>query len=422
MELSESQTLNAALKSLKESEQLQVLLARQPIFTKNQDVVAYELLFRTQSGEFDATVTDDRATLSVIVNTYASICRDGEIRSLPCYLKLTDKVLLDSSLPELPKDTFALELLGHTEVTPALIAKLQELAKRGYRLVLADYDPGETKFEPLLNIVHVLKLDILKLGLQALPPIIAKLKPYNLELLADKVENQDQFRQCLEMGFSLYQGYFLSKPVPVRGKKIGGNKVVLLQLLAELQNPETTAAALEQIAVNDAALTYKILRVVNSAAFSLRREIESLSHAITLLGLDQIRRWVTLFLASGEAGKPDELTRNMLVRGRMCELLAELMGHQQPINYFIVGLLSQLDVLLDIAMPELMEQVPLRQDIKDALLSRAGELGEVLTDVELYERGEFDKLHRLVEPAYYEVAYRHSLAWGEQVMQAMSDS
>ncbi|MFC6670359.1 EAL and HDOD domain-containing protein [Marinobacterium aestuariivivens] len=414
--------MSAALKSLKESEQLPVLLARQPIFTKNQDVVAYELLFRNQTGEFDNSVTDDRATLSVIVNTYASICRDGEIRSLPCYLKLTDKVLLDSSLPELPKETFALELLGHTEVTPPLLDKLRDLGRRGYRLVLADYDPQDPRFEPLLEIVHVLKLDILKLGLHALPAIIQKLKRFNLELLADKVENQDQFRQCLEMGFSLYQGFFLSKPVPVRGKKIGGNKVVLLQLLAELQNPETTAAALEQIAVNDAALTYKILRVVNSAAFNLRREIESLSHAITLLGLDQIRRWVTLFLASGEVGKPDELTRNMLVRGRMCELLAELMGRSQPINYFIVGLLSQLDVLFDMEMADLMEQVPLRQEIKDALLNRAGELGEVLDDVEHYERGEFEALRRLVESAYYEVAYRHSLAWGQQVMQAMSDN
>ena len=161
-----------------------------------------------------------------------------------------------------------------------------------------------------------------------MPEIIRKLKPYNLELLADKVENKEQFRQCLEMGFSLYQGYFLSMPIPVRGKKIVGNKVVLLQLLTELQNPDTTAAALEQIAINDAALTYKILKVVNSAAFSLKREIESLSHAITLLGLDQIRRWVTLFLVSAEPGKPDELTRNMLVRGRMCELLAELMVMQ----------------------------------------------------------------------------------------------
>jgi EAL and modified HD-GYP domain-containing signal transduction protein len=385
-------------------------------------VVAFELLFRSQTGEVDHSITDDAATLAVITNSYASVCSDGEIRTLPCYLKLTDKVLLNSNFPELPKESFALELLGHTEVTPELLERLKQLARTGYRLVLADYDPSDPKFEPLLPIVHVLKLDILKLGLHDLPEIIRKLKPYNLELLADKVENKEQFRQCLEMGFSLYQGYFLSKPIPVRGKKISGNKVVLLQLLAELQNPDTTAAALEQIAVNDAALTFKILKVVNSAAFSLRREVESLSHAITLLGLDQIRRWVTLFLAGAEPGKPDELTRNMLLRGRMCELLAELSGRSHTMNYFIVGLLSQLDVLLDIEMSELMEQVPLQQDIKAALLTRAGMLGEVLQDVEVYERGEFAKLKKLVDPSFYEVSYRHSLQWAQHVMQAMSES
>nr|WP_102136254.1 HDOD domain-containing protein [Marinobacterium profundum] len=413
--------MSAVLKSLNDTDQLPVLLARQPIYTKNQDVVAFELLFRSKTGEVDRSITDDAATLAVITNTYSSVCSDGEIRTLPCYLKLTDKVLLNSNFPELPKDSFALELLGHTEVTPELLERLKQLAKSGYRLVLADYDPSNPKFEPLLSIVHVLKLDILKLGMQELPDIIRKLKPYNLELLADKVENKEQFRQCLEMGFSLYQGYFLSKPIPVRGKKISGNKVVLLQLLTELQNPDTTAATLEQIAVNDAALTFKILKVVNSAAFNLRREIESLSHAITLLGLDQIRRWVTLFLAGAEPGKPDELTRNMLVRGRMCELLAELMGRPHALNYFIVGLLSQLDVLLDIEMSELMDQVPLQQDIKAALLTRSGMLGEVLQDVEVYERGEFAALKKLVEPSYYEVSYRHSLLWAQSVMQAMSE-
>jgi EAL and modified HD-GYP domain-containing signal transduction protein len=418
----ESRVVSAVLKSLNDTDQLPVLLARQPIYTKNQDVVAFELLFRSQTGEVDHSITDDAATLAVITNSYASVCSDGEIRTLPCYLKLTDKVLLNSNFPELPKESFALELLGHTEVTPELLERLKQLARTGYRLVLADYDPSDPKFEPLLPIVHVLKLDILKLGLHDLPEIIRKLKPYNLELLADKVENKEQFRQCLEMGFSLYQGYFLSKPIPVRGKKISGNKVVLLQLLAELQNPDTTAAALEQIAVNDAALTFKILKVVNSAAFSLRREVESLSHAITLLGLDQIRRWVTLFLAGAEPGKPDELTRNMLLRGRMCELLAELSGRSHTMNYFIVGLLSQLDVLLDIEMSELMEQVPLQQDIKAALLTRAGMLGEVLQDVEVYERGEFAKLKKLVDPSFYEVSYRHSLQWAQHVMQAMSES
>jgi c-di-GMP phosphodiesterase len=413
--------VSAVLKPLKETDQLPVLLARQPIFTKNQDVVAYELLFRGQSGEMDGSVTDDSATLSVITNTYASIFRGGDVHTCLCYLKLTDKVLLSPNFPELPKETFAFELLGHTKVTSALLARLKALADAGYRLVLADYDPGNPKFEPLLSIVHVLKLDILRLGLQDLPEIIRKLKPYNLELLADKVESKEQFRQCLEMGFSLYQGYFLSKPVAVRGKRITGNKAVLQQLLAELKNPETTASVLEQIAVNDPVLTYKILRVVNSASSAQEgREIQSLSHAITLLGLDQIRRWATLFLVSAEQGRPDELTRNMLVRGRMCEVLAALMGSAHSLNYFVVGQLSQLDTLLNIDMAELLEQVPLQRGMKAAMLDhRSGEFGQVLHEVELYERGEFSALQQLVSPSCYEVAHRHSVAWAQAVMDSM---
>lgn len=400
-------------------DQLQVLLARQPIFTKNQDVAAFELLFRDESGEIDLTVAEDRGTLEVISNTYSNICQNGETQSLPCYVKVTDKTLLSENFPELPKNQFILELLGSSEVTAPLLKRLKEFGNEGYRIALSDYDPEDPKFSQLLGLVHVVKLDILRLGLDNLPDIIRKLRPYHLELLADKVETQEQFRGCLEMGFGLYQGFFLRRPEPVRGKKVSGSKVILLQLLAELENPNTTAQSLEQIAINDPALTFKILRVVNSAAFSIRREIESLSHAITLLGMDQIRRWVMLFLAASDGSKPDELTRNMLLRGRMCELLAEMAGRQSPINYFIVGLLSQLDVLLDMDMPALMEQVPLQQEIKQALLNRSGGLGEVLQEVEFYEEARFDELKGLLDRPFYEVAYRHSVNWAQQVMGAL---
>lgn len=286
-------------------------------------------------------------------------------------------------------------------------------------MTLADYDPRNPKFEPLLNIVHVLKLDIQRLGLDNIPPLLQKLRTYQLELLADKVETQEEFRRCLEMGFALYMGYFLSKPEPVKGKKITGNKVVLLQILTELQRPNATAQSIGQIALQDPALTYRILRVVNSAAFNLKREISSLAHAITLLGSDQIKRWVMLFLSAADKDKPDELTRNMLTRGRMCELLAEMMGRDEPINHFIVGLLSQLDVLLDMEMSDLLDQVPLQQDMKSALIERSGSYGELLRQAELYERGEFDQLSRALERPFYEVAYRHSLNWSQQVLQAM---
>ena len=289
---------------LEGEERLDVLMARQPIYSKSQDIVAFELLFRGQSGEDLSAIKDEEATFDVVVNTYANVVADGGKKFLPCYLKVTDEVLLTGTLPELPPALFSLEILGRSSISPEFVSKVREFAAKGYRIVLADYNPDDPKFEPLLNVIHVIKLDIQLLGLGALPGIIQKLRPYQLDLLADKVETKEEFRQCLEMGFSLYQGYFLSRPEPVKGKKISGSKIILLQLLAELNNEQATGASLEQIAINDAALTYKMLRVVNSAAFAVPKEIGSLSHAITLLGMEQIRRWIMLFLTTATDGRP----------------------------------------------------------------------------------------------------------------------
>jgi EAL and modified HD-GYP domain-containing signal transduction protein len=410
------------LSALKSEEPLSVLMARQPIFSKSQDVVAFELLFRGSDGINLSTMKDEVATFDVVMNTYANIVKAGGNKRVPCYLKVTDKVLLADLLPELPPSLFSLEILGRSDVSPALVEKVQELSKKGYRIVLADYDPQNPKFTILLNVIHVLKLDIQKLGLSELPGIIHKLRPYQLDLLADKVETKDEFRQCIDMGFTLYQGYFLSRPVVVKGKKINSNKMLLLQLLGALDQENATGATLEEIAINDPALTYKILKVVNSAAFHVPREVNSLSHAITLLGMEQIRRWVMLFLTTSQDGKPNELTRNMLIRGRMCELLAELMGRPDTMNYFIVGLLSQLDAMFDIEMKDLLKEVPLSPELTNALLYNSGAMGETLQDVEFYERGQFDQLQDDLDKPLYEVAYRHSLKWSDQVMQALLSS
>ncbi|EAR62841.1 EAL and HDOD domain-containing protein [Neptuniibacter caesariensis] len=398
---------------------LDLLLARQPVFNKSQDVIAYALLYRGDEAT-ERKFSDHLATSSVILNTYASICQEGEVRSLPCYIKLTDKTIMSEHFPELPKEHFILEVLGHSDITPEFIERVKELNQLGYRLALSDYKPVP-KYDPLLNLVHILKMDIQSIPLESIPELVKKLRPYHLELLADKVETQEEFRKCYELGFSLFQGYFLSKPEPVKGKKLGSSKMLLLQMMVELQSPTATAQSVEQLVINDPLLTYRILRVVNSAAFNLNREIESLSHAISLLGFEQIRKWVSLFLVTDTQDKPVELTRSMLIRGRMCELLAEMLGRDQPINNFITGLFSKLDVLLDMELPELLEQVPLQNDVKAALINYDGQLGQILEQVSKYEDGDFEQIDLLLDQQFYEVAYRHSLNWSQQVMKSLSD-
>lgn len=398
---------------------LQVLMARQPIFTKNKDVAAFELLFRNDQGQFIEGLKDDDATLNVLLNTYSSVPGDAAGKSAPFLIKVTDTFLLEHQMPDLPKDSFIIEIIGATEITTRLIDRVKLIVSDGYKVALADYDPNDTRFEALLSLVHIVKLDVQRLGIMSLPKIVKQLKPFGLDLLADKVETNEEFRECVEMGFQLFMGYFLSRPELVKGRRIQGNKLVLLQLLQELNNSNATAKSVEQYALRDPELTYKILRVVNSAAFSMRREVSSLSHAISLLGLDQIKRWVMMFLAVSDGEKPLELTRQMLQRGRMCEVLAEMLERPDPMNYFFVGLLSQLDALLGMPMEELLEQVPLDDALKQSLLTKSGAEGEVLKNIEHYERGEFANLNLKLDKQFFEVAYRHSIVWANQILNAI---
>ncbi len=397
-----------------------VLLARQPVFNKSQDVQAYSLLYRSDNGCLPSEFSDEQATASVILNNYAVASCDGKSKHLPLFVKLTQSMLLSDMLPNLPRDSVIFELLREDGISKELLSVLRQRKEQGYRFALTHYT-GDKAQTPLLDLMHVVKIDIQRHDDAELKQLITFCKPYRVHLLADKVESQDDFRRALGFGFNLFQGYFLCRPVSIKGKSFGSSKVLIMELLAELNNPAATADSVEQIVINDPAMTYKILRLVNSAAFSTPKQIASISHAISLIGMDQVKKWATLFLLSGQSGKPVELTRVMLIRGRMCELLAEMLSYPLPINFFMVGLLSQLDAMMDTEMQVLLDQIPLDDEIKSAILTRGNQMGEILTEVQHYERGEWPEMRNLLDRPFYEVAYRHSLNWADQVLASLQE-
>lgn len=402
-----------------EDDLLDVVLACRPIYSRNQEIAAFEILVQGEEPSQGATLSDIEASNTVILGTYAQLYQAGRMRQVPSFLKVTDEVILAPELPNLPRDRYILEISKDTLSISDCADHLRHVARQGCQLALADYD-ADDDLDIFLPLIHIVRVDIQRLSEDQLRRAIDKAHTRGVKVLADKVGNREQFQHCMELGADYYQGEFLSAPSPVKGKKITGNKVLLLQLLSELHSPDVSPTSLEKIALKDANLTYRILKVVNSAAMGLRREVHSVSHAIALLGMEEIKRWANLFLVSGERNKPEALTRNMLVRGRMCEVLAEITGRENTIDYFIVGLLSQLDALMNISMPELMDQVPLNKEVKSALIERSGSLGETLNDVEHYEQGRFDELTMLKDIRFYEVAYRHATAWARQVQQAMN--
>lgn len=356
----------------------------------------------------------------MLLNTFAGVVEEKSSRQVTVYLKVTDSFLLEHEIPDLPRDRFIIEILGSANLNERVIERLRHLVSQDFAVALADYNPEDERFTPLLSIVHIVKLDVQKLGFEQLPELVKSLRSFGVDLLADKVETDSEFRQCLELGFEYFMGYFLSHPELVHGRKVKGNKLVLLELLQEFDNPNADAKSIEALALKDPELTFKIMRLVNSASLNLSREVSSLSHAIALLGMEQVKRWVTLFLCTSDGEKPVELTRMMLQRGRMCEVIAELLERKEPMSYFFVGLLSQLDALLGIPLNEVVDQVPLEQHLKVALTERKGEEGQLLEDVSLFEAGKFSSISAQLPKEFFDVAYRHSIDWANQIVRALA--
>ncbi len=396
----------------------QVLMARQPIFDAHQRVVAYELLYRTEDNTENAVFRGTQATSEVLLNAYTSICDGGEVKRVPAFINLTYDIIVDGNIPELPRKQIVLELLEDAHVDDKFIEGVRNLVKEGYRIALDDfvYSPA---YDPLLELAQIVKVDVMEHSLEEIAQLIKIVKPFKVTLLAEKIENHEMLEQCMKMGFKLFQGHFLCKPKLIKGRKITSNQVTLLQLVQALQNPEAKPETLESLIIQDPVLTYKLLRIVNSAAYSLIRKVESISEAIVLLGIPQVRKWATLIAMSANADKPEELSRTLLIRGRMSEKVAEHYKRTNAPSYFMAGMMSGLHALLDLEQHKMLEEVPLGDDIKEAISESKGDIGKVLQNVIHYEAGDWDLLSSDFDGDVYEAAYREAIVWTKESMQAM---
>lgn len=401
-----------------QSDNSQVLMARQPIFDRNQKVVAYELLYRTEDAQGHALFSNSEATSEVLLNAYTSISDAGQLKQVPAFINLTRDILVEQRLPEVPKKHIVLEILEDIEPDEEVVSAVEKLHKQGYRIALDDF-VYDSKFSGLLDLCQIVKVDVLEHTSEELKAQVAALRKHKVTLLAEKIENHQKLEECVDLGFKLFQGHFLSKPKVIKGKKIQGSQVALMQLIQELQNPKATPEKLEEMIIRDPALTYKLLRIVNSAGYSLVRQVESVAEAIVLLGLEQVKKWATLIAMSSSQEKPEELSRSLLIRGRMCEQIAQEKKLSNYGSYFMAGMMSGLHALLDIERDTMLEQVPLGDDIKNAVSMGQGPIGEVLRNVVNYENGDWDLLPSDLDGNLYDAAYRSSLEWTQESMQAM---
>jgi EAL and modified HD-GYP domain-containing signal transduction protein len=389
-----------------------IFLGRQPIYDKALRVHAYELLYRPGPGLTAGEIDGDRATSSVIINTLTELGLDTVLGDRKGFINLTLKFLLGDHPIPFPPERVALEILEDIEVNDELVNAVRELKQKGFEVALDDYN-GAANYDPLLEVIDLIKVDLMAVDRLALPELVTRLKQHDLKLLAEKVETQDDFDLCVQLGFDLFQGYFLCKPKVLHAQRIPGNRLAIMQLLSKLQNPEAPLDELVALISQNVTLSYKILRYVNSAHFGLSRQIESVRQAVVLLGQNTIRNLAALMTLSEVYDKPDELIRLSMIRARMCEQLAEADGIDTGMA-FTVGLFSTLDALLDAPMETIMESLPLAEDVKNALVHRTGPAGQLLETVICYERGHWEQPECLhFQARTLTEAYFNALNWAD---------
>lgn len=375
-------------------EKQDILLARQPIYDTKKEIIAYELLFREENAVPMTDFDGNRATSRVLLSLFTETDLTSVTGGLPAFVNFTAELI--KSPPLFNPQTIVIEILEDIEITDQIIESLKSLKKKGYTLALDDFIMDE-RYRPVLELVDIIKLELPEMTDEELSSTIATLKQYNVKLLAEKIETQAEFKRCLELGCDMFQGYFLSKPEIIKGKKIAAGKLSVLALISEIQAPEIDMDGLTKIITKDPALSFKLLKLINSAAFKRTNTIESIHKAVTLLGIDKIKTWTSLLALSKLNDKPQALHLLALVRALMCEKLAEFISPYEKEQFYTVGLLSCLDAFFDQNIKDVVSHILLDRNINNALLSYNGDAGLALQTTLYFEQSHWHKLdwHKL---------------------------
>ncbi|RZA07836.1 MAG: HDOD domain-containing protein [Moraxellaceae bacterium] len=396
------------------------LLARQPIFDVEMKVVAYELLCRSSHLNQANFSNGDAASSQVLLTTFTELSIEKVVGKHRAFINFTRNLL--QTPPPFDRQRLVIEVLEGQRVDAAMLHSLKVLREQNYTIALDDFVlTPET--QSLIPYADIIKLDVLQLNESQLIEHINYLKPFGIQLIAEKVETYEMLEFCKKVGFDLFQGYFLARPQIITGRKISDNKQLVLQLLAALNDPDIQIEKIEKMLARDSVLSFKLLRIVNSAAFGLARRVDSLKQAIMLLGINKIKNWVNILSMSNFNDKPRELSVAAMARARMCEMIANKMLSKDKLDtFFTVGLLSTLDAFMDMPLISLLNSISLSDHINDAILDKLGDEGKVLEVVIHYEKGEWDKIDWIylgqhgMTPDNVAQIYLDTLEWVDQTI------
>jgi len=378
----------------------EIFIGRQPIMDRSQQLVAYELLFRGSQHRNSAEVHDDLdATANVITHAFADLGIEAALGPYKGFINCDASLLLSDLLEALPPDKIVLEVLETVEITPAVIERCVELKAQGFTIALDDFVGYEERFKPLLDLVEIVKVDVLAVAGADLREVTRRLQKWPLKLLAEKVDSPKQASLCHDLGYALFQGYYFAKPTIIAGKKLNHSQLALVRLLG-LVLEDAEIPELEKVLKQEPGLSMNLMRLTNSVATGVRTRVTSLRHAVTLLGRRQLQRWLQLLMYTNPAGSSgaSPLMQLAATRGKLMELLAGKIapGDQQSGDRaFMSGIMSLMPTLMNVPMEEILRSINLGNEVRGALESRAGTLGTMLELTEALEGDDGQACHGL---------------------------
>jgi len=365
---------------------MDVFVARQPIFDRNKDIYAYELLFRSGETNGFPNIDGDTATSSLLSSSFFTVGVEKVGSGKKTFINFTGE-LITKGIPQMfPKEKLVVEILEDVQPTPTIVAACQKLKEQDYELALDDFVYTKS-FDSLLNLADIIKIDFRQTPVDTLGEMLQSLKRFNCRLLAEKVETYEEFNSALELGFEYFQGYFFSKPEVLKNKDLSSNSINMLRLISEINTAEFDPVAFEKIILQDVSISYKLLSYINSAYFSRVQPIGSIKQAISYLGERPFKLFVSLIATSKLAeDKPQELFTTAIIRAKFLELIGKKCEENQE-ELFLLGLFSCIDAMLDRNFESILSRLPLSASINEALIKREGHLFTYLRLIEAYEAG-----------------------------------
>ena len=385
-----------------------LMMAQQPIFDANQKLFGYELLFRNHSEDMANVIDGEDATSQVLVNLCIGITElEAQMRT-PYFVNITRELLMsDAFFPINPKLVY-IEILEDQDINPDFVESVARWHAAGYRFVLDDYhfDPS---YAPLFPYICMIKIDVLMTDPTQYKVHIQALRQRKITLIAEKVEDLNMYKRCKALGFHLFQGYYLQRPNLIKGKKISSGIESALELISEFQNTDISTDKVTQLISKNPTLSYQLLRVLNSPICGMPRKVTDLKEAVVYIGLNQIKKWAMLITITSSSEQPKEIFRFLLIRAKCCEALAIQEMSANPDADFMAGMMSGIDLILQLEKELVFKQININEDVVQAIQNHQGPIGQRLKKACALEENNWDYIAGLAS----EEKLRLSRSYGE---------